>query len=90
MEGRNPLRAVLSPQQHPLAGRNLKPVEQRRKAPCHARQFAIGCHAPPVALVANHGYSAVKAAEVVKQRGQMRSHGSPGKDKGNPCTLNTV
>jgi hypothetical protein len=79
MEGRDPLRAVLAPQQNPVALPNTSPRQERRKSPRLARQLPIGRNTPPVALVANHCDLSPKAAKVVNQCSQVVSHERSGK-----------
>ena len=84
MEGRDPLRAILSPKQHAIARPNAPLVKQGGKTAGQPSQLAIGGYPAAVALVANHGDLTVVAAEIVEKCSQMIAHDYPGKNHGKP------
>ena len=74
VKGGDPLRAVLGPQQHAVAGADALPGQKRGKTAGEPRQLSIRGDAAPVALVAHHGNLAVEAAKIIDQCGQMVAH----------------
>jgi len=85
VEGRDPLGAVLCPQQHPIARPNFALGQERRKPPGQPRKLRVSGYPPTVSLIAHHGDLAIEAAEVVEECSQMGSHGRSGKDDGTRC-----
>ncbi len=66
VEGGDPLRAVLGPQQNAVAGLDVALDEQGGKAAGQSGQLRVGGDSAAVALVANNGNLAVEPSEVVQ------------------------
>ena len=79
IKGGDPLGAVFSPQQNPVAQADLALSQKCGKAPRQQRQLSVGGRAPPVALKVNDRDLAVVAAEIVEQCSQVVEHISPAK-----------
>jgi hypothetical protein len=67
MESGNPLRAVFSPEQNPVARADAALGQQGGKTPREARNFAVTGGAPPVAPEADDRNLAVETPKVVEK-----------------------
>ena len=75
VEGRDPLGAVFGPEEDAVAHADGAALKQRGKPAGEMGDLAIGGYTAAVALVTHHGDLAIEAAKVVKECGQMVSHG---------------
>jgi hypothetical protein len=81
MEGRNPLGAVLSPQQYSVAGSDPALDQQCGKTAGQVCNLAVRSDSAPIALVSHYRHFAAVAAEVVEKRCQVVAHGSFGENQ---------